>query len=137
MAAELTALEQHNTWVLTELPRDKKAIRCKWVYRVKYRADGSIKRYKARLLAKGFTQTEGLDFLNTFSLVAKITTIQLLLALATTQRWHLKQLDVNNAFLHGDLHEEVYMQLPNGVAASKPNLVCILQKSLYGLWQAS
>ena len=137
MAAELTALDQNNTWTFTELPPNKKAIGCKWVYKVKYRADGSIERYKARLVAKGFTQTEGLDFIDTFSPVAKVTTICLLLELAATQRWHLKQLDVNNAFLHGDLHEAIYMQLPKGVVSPKPNQVCKLQKSLYGLRQAS
>ena len=137
VAAEIIALEHNNTWVFTDLPPNKKAIGYKWVYKVKYRVDGTLEHYKARLVAIGFTQTEGLDFLNTFSPVAKITTIYLLLALAATQHRHLKKLDVNNTFLHGDLHEDVYMQLLEGVVSPKPNQVCKLQKSLYGLCQAS
>jgi len=133
MDVEIKALESNHTRTLTPLPSNKKAIDCKWVYRVKYKADGSIERYKARLVAKGFTQQEGLDFTDTFSLVAKMTTVKTLLAISTVKGWHLVQLDVNNAFLHGDLHEEVYMQLPQGFNSKGEHLVCKLNKSLYGL----
>ncbi|KAA3482589.1 Retrovirus-related Pol polyprotein from transposon TNT 1-94 [Gossypium australe] len=126
MQTEMFALEQNNTWIIMDLPPGKTAIGCKWVSRVKHRANGSIERYKARLVAKGFTQIE-----------AKITTVRLLLAIAASKNWYLHQLDINNAFLHGDLSEEVYMLLPSGFNSSTPNMVCKLQKSLYGLKQAS
>ncbi|CAL0329743.1 unnamed protein product [Lupinus luteus] len=134
---ELDALRSNETWVITSLPNDKKAIGCKWIFKVKYKADGSIERYKARLVAKGFTQTEGVDFLETFSPVVKMTTIRVILALASANNWHLHQLDINTAFLHGDLKENVFMRVPPGIEVKEPNQVCKLQKSIYGLRQAS
>jgi len=114
MQDELQALVANNTWQLTPLPLGKKTIGCKWVYKIKYHSDGTVEGHKARLVAKGFTQLEGLDFLDTFAPVAKFTTLCLLLVVATTKNWILIQLDVNNAFLHGHLHEEVYMTPPPG-----------------------
>ncbi|WVY96489.1 hypothetical protein V8G54_028640 [Vigna mungo] len=136
MHAELDALQANNTWELTTLPPNKTAIGCRWIYKIKYNSDGSIERYKARLVAKGYNQIEGLDYLDTFAPVAKITTVRLLLAIAASKCWSLKQLDVNNAFLHGDLHEEVYMKIPPGLTPANKNQVCKLQRSLYGLKQA-
>lgn len=143
MQSELAALESNNTWTVVPLPHGKHSVGCRWLYKIKYNPNGSIDRYKARLVAKGFTQQEGVDFIDTFSPVAKLVTLKVLLALAASQQWHLHQLDVNNAFLNGDLLEEVYMDLPMGYVRQgeqppgQTKYVCKLHKSLYGLKQAS
>jgi hypothetical protein len=137
MNDELEALAKTGTWTFVDLPPQVKPIGSKWVYKVKHKADGTIERCKAQLVAKGYNQIEGLDFFETFSPVAKLTTVGTLLALASIKQWNLHQLDVNNAFLHGDLAEDVYMQVPDGVQSPKSGQVCKLQKSLYGLKQAS
>ncbi|XP_072060397.1 uncharacterized protein [Arachis hypogaea] len=135
--AELTALEQNKTWIITSLPPGKNAVGCKWIFRTKFNPDGTIERHKARLVAQGFTQIPGVDYIDTFSPVVKMSTVRVLLTVAAATNWHLHQLDVNTAFLHGDLHEDVYMKLPKGLQCSDPNLVCKLTKFLYGLKQAS
>ena len=109
METEYQALRRNCTWTLVPCPPTANVVGCKWVYRIKRRADGSIERYKARLVAKGFHQEEGVDFHDTFSPVVKPSTIRLVLSYGVTKGWALKKLDVNNAFLNGDLTEVVYM----------------------------
>ena len=137
MRVEIEALEVNKTWDIVDLPRNKIPIGCKWVYKDKHKADGKIEQYKARLVAKGYTQREGIDYMDTYSPIARLTTIRTILAVAAVMDWHLEQLDVNNAFLHGDLQEEVYMSLPPGITTVKSNQVSKLIKALYGLKQAS
>lgn len=139
---ELGALEENRTWDVVSLPIGKNVVGCKWIFTIKYNADGTIERYKARLVAQGFTQQEGVDYMDTFSPVAKLTTVKVLLGLAAAKDWTLTQMDVSNAFLHGELDEEIYMSLPQGYTPAPgtclpPNPVCRLRKSLYGLKQAS
>ncbi|CAL9028547.1 unnamed protein product [Prunus brigantina] len=114
MNEEMRALQKNGTWELVPLPHGKKTVGCRWIYTVKLKADGSVERYKARLVAKGYTQRYGIDYQETFAPVAKIKTIRILLSLAANLDWPLHQFDVKNAFLHGDLEEEVYMDLPPG-----------------------
>ncbi|GKA43886.1 reverse transcriptase, RNA-dependent DNA polymerase [Tanacetum coccineum] len=114
MNLELEALEANHTWTITELPPNKIPISCKWVFRIKCKANGTIDRYKVRLVAKGCTQRDGIDFHDTFAPVAKMVTVRALLAITTTNNWPAAQLDINNAFLHGDLAEEIYMKIPSG-----------------------
>jgi histone deacetylase 1/2 len=137
MDAEYGALMKNKTWRLVPPQPGRNLIDCKWVYKVKRKADGSIDRYKARLVAKGFKQRLGIDYDDTFSPVVKPATIRLILSLAVSQGWILRQLDVQNAFLHGILEEEVYMKQPPGfVDPNFRSYHCKLEKALYGLKQA-
>jgi hypothetical protein len=114
MSSELIALMRHDTWHLVPPPKGCNIIGYKWVFRVKRLADGSIDRFKARLVAKGFNQRPGLDYTQTSSPVVKPVTIHTILSVDVMHGWPLHQLDVNNAFLHGNLTEEVYMSQPPG-----------------------
>ncbi|XP_019158560.1 PREDICTED: uncharacterized protein LOC109155328 [Ipomoea nil] len=136
MDEEFEALHRNNTWKLVSRGAGV-PIGCKWVYRVKRKSDGSVDRYKARLMAKGFLHTAGRDYFETYSPVMKPVTIRLVLTIAFSHRWCVLQLDINNAFLHDTLHEEVYMEQPSGyVDPLYPSHVCRLTKALYGLKQA-
>ena len=126
----------NDTWDLVALPKGQKLVRCKLVYRTNYGLDGKFDKHKARLVAKGFSQVEGIDYTKTFSLVAKMNSIHLVLSLAASFKWEVHQMDVKFAFLHGDLHEEIYMEQPIGFIQIDSSLICRLKKSLYGLKQA-
>lgn len=136
MIEEYQALMRNKTWDLVPLPAGKQPIGSKWVFRMKYNADGSLNRHKARLVEKGFHQVPGFDFSETFSPVVKPITIRVVLSHALTCGWPIRQLDINNAFLNGIIHEEVFMQQPEGFQQGGSHIVCKLNKSLYGLRQA-
>uniref|UniRef100_A0A2N9I5H9 Integrase catalytic domain-containing protein n=1 Tax=Fagus sylvatica TaxID=28930 RepID=A0A2N9I5H9_FAGSY len=137
MDEEIQALQTNRTWILVPRPANTNIVGSKWVFRTKYLPDGSIERLKARLVAKGYTQVPGLDYTDTFSPVIKATTVRVVLSLAVTNKWPLRQLDVKNAFLNGSLTEHVYMEQPPGYIDPRfPHHVCHLKKALYGLKQA-
>ncbi|GKA31563.1 putative RNA-directed DNA polymerase [Tanacetum coccineum] len=136
MKEEYDALMKNGTWSLVPRASNTNVVDGKWVYRLKRDKNGAITRYKARFVAKGFRQQPGIDFHETFSPVVKSTTIRAVLSLAVTNNWPLRQLDIQNAFLHGNLKEQVYMKQPSGfIGPQRPNHVCLLHKSLYGLKQ--
>ncbi|GJY40067.1 retrovirus-related pol polyprotein from transposon TNT 1-94 [Tanacetum coccineum] len=136
MQEEIEALHKNKTWELVPLPGGRKLIGNKWVYKIKRNGDDQVERYRVRLVVKGYAQKEGIDFNEIFSLVVRMTTIRVVLAMCATYDLHLEQLDVKTAFLHGNLEEEIYMLQPEGFKQKgKENLVCRLNKSLYGLKQ--
>ncbi|GKA42326.1 zinc finger, CCHC-type containing protein, partial [Tanacetum coccineum] len=137
MEIELDSINKNNTWTLNTLPPNQKAIGLKWVYKTKRDAKGKIIKYKARLVAKEYVQEQGIDFDEVFAPVARIETVQLILALAAYHGWQVHHLDVKSAFLHGDLKEEVYVTQPEGfVQQGNSRKVYKLTKTLYGLRQA-
>ena len=135
MEEEIESMERNNTWSRTELPKGKKLIGCRWVYTIKYKSTGEVERYKARLVAKGYTQVYGEDYTETFAPVAKLHSVRVLLSIAVNLSWGLWQMDVKNAFLQGDLEEEVFMAPPEGYGAHTQE-VCKLRKAIYGLKQS-
>jgi hypothetical protein len=135
MAKEIAALKRTNTWDRIPRPPSVVPITCKWVYKIKTHSNGSIERFKARLVAHGFQQQYGRDYNETFAPVAHQTIVHSLIAVASVHRWTISQLDGKNAFLHGELHEEVYMHPPSGYCVPDGH-VCRLRHSLYGLKQA-
>ena len=137
MKKEVDSLHDNSVWELVELPADRKAVGSKWVFKMKTNADGSIERFKARLVAQGFSQQEGLDYDETFSPVVRSESVRSVIALAAMNGLRLHQMDITTAFLHGDLEEEVYMKQPEGfVVQGQENLVCRLKRSIYGLKQS-
>nr|GFB13566.1 ribonuclease H-like domain-containing protein [Tanacetum cinerariifolium] len=137
MLDEYNALIKNKTWILVPRPHNVNIFRCLWIFRHKYNTDGSLNRYKARLVANGSSQLAGIDVDETFSPVVNLTTIRTVLSLAISRHWPVHQLDVKNAFLNGYLSETIRMQQPLGFRNSQhPDYVCVLQRSLYGLKQA-
>lgn len=129
MDEEMKALMKNETWDLVPRTGSVHPITCKWVYKLKRKAAGSIDRFKARLVARGFSQKYGEDFEETFSPVAKMTSVQILISLAASQGWKLWQLDVKNAFLYGELDKHIYMEQPLGyISKTHPDFVCKLKR---------
>jgi len=137
MEAEYSALLSNNTWDLLPRPSQCNVVIGKWIFKHKFKTDGSFERYKARWVLRGFTQRPGIDFAETFSPVVKPAIVRTVLSLALSRSWPVHQLDVNNAFLQGNRSEMVYCAQPSGFEDSAhPDYVCRLNRSLYGLKQA-
>lgn len=136
MESEYESLLQNNTWELTDLPPDRKAINNKWVFRIKTDGNGNICRYKARLVAKGCSQRAGIDYKETFAPVVRYSSIRFLMSLAIKYDLNMEQMDAVSAFLQGDIDETVYMRQP-AFFDDKTGRVCKLKRSIYGLKQAS
>ena len=137
MKDEYTALVCNHTWPLVPRPSNRLIMGCRRIYKTKLSPTGHVDRFNARLVAKGFHQEGGINYLDMFSPVIKVTTTRLLLSIAVNKNWQIHQLDISNAFLHGDLTELIYMEQPQGFKDSAfPHHVCQLRKSLYGLKQA-
>jgi hypothetical protein len=137
MQSEIDAVEKNCTWELADLPRGHSVITLKWVFKLKRDESGAIVKHKARLVARGFVQREGIDFDDTFAPVAGMESVRLLFALAAQESWRVHHMDVKSAFLNGDLKEEVYVHQPPGFTIpGKEGKVLCLRKALYGLRQA-
>ena len=137
MNEEYNSIMRNKTWDLVELPKDKVPIGSKWLFKSKLKEDGSIDKFKEILVSKCYSQQEGIDFEETYELVAKLNTIRLLVSLATKHNWRIHQLDVKYSFLNGDLKEEVYLVQSEGfVQKGQEQLVCRLKKAIYGMKQA-
>lgn len=133
---EMDSILQNHTWELVDLPAGCKPLGYRWIFKRKMKADGTVDKYKARLVVKGYNQREGLDYFDTYSPVTRLTSIRLVLAIASLRNFEVHQMDVKTAFLNGDLEEEIYMEQPEGyIAPGQGKKVCKLVKSLYGLKQ--
>ncbi|GJY16942.1 retrotransposon protein, putative, ty1-copia subclass [Tanacetum coccineum] len=138
MNVEMQSMSDNEVWELVDFPPNDKTVGHKWLFKKNIDMDGAVHTYKARLVAKGFTQTSRIDYEETFSLVADIRAIRILIAIAVFYDYEIWQMDVKTVFLNGYLSEEVYMEQPEGFINQKfPNRVCKLKRSIYGLKQAS
>jgi transposase InsO family protein len=137
MKLEFSCLLKHHTWDLVDPPTGVKIVGSRWVLTVKFGADGTITRYKARFVVQGFSQTKGVDYFETFAPVVSLTTVRMVIALAATNHWPLTQMDVETAFLNALVSEDIYVrQAPGFIDPLHPNRVCKLRRSLYGICQA-
>lgn len=136
MDEEIKSLTENHTWTLTNLPENRKAVGCKWIYKRKLDEDGNIVRYKARLVAQGFSQMYGTDFDEVFAPVVRQVTFRTLLTVAGQRNMLVKHADVKTAYLHGEMEEAVFMKQPLGYEAEDTGAVCLLKKGLYGLRQS-
>src|SRR3954468_17474742 len=138
MKSEIDSMYTNKVWTLVDIPEDRKAVENKWIFKKKTDADGNVSVYKARLVTKGFRQIQGVDYEETFSPVAMIKSIQILLAITAYHDYEICQMDVKTAFLNGDIDEELYMMQPEGFVDPRNfGKVCKLQWSIYELKQAS
>jgi hypothetical protein len=135
MDEEYNSLIENNTWKLTKLPPECSTIPTRWLFKIKHKGDGTIERYKACLVAKGFAQHYGIDYDETYSPVFKLTSLRILLSIGATLDLEIHQMDVKTAFLNGEIDTDIYIEQPQGYE-TKPNHVCKLQKGLYGLKQS-
>lgn len=137
MEREYNSLMDNRTWILVLPPPGWKIIQCKWVYEIKYTSNSDIDKYKARLVAKGYSQVHGVDYIETFSPVIKHDSIRVIFAIAVVLRMHMRQFDIEIAYLNSELTTRIYMRQPEGYIDPKfPSYVCLLLKSLYGLKQS-
>ena len=134
MEEEMESLRKNDTWYLVALPNGRGTIGSKWVFNTKTNAIGHVEKFKARMVAKGYSQVEGVNFGEIFSPIAKLTSIRLLMYLATTFDFEIEKIDVKTTFLHGYLEEEIYMKQPEGFTMKgQEEMVCRLKKYVYGL----
>ena len=137
MLDEYRSIMKNNVWEVVPRPEEKSMVSSKWIYKIKHAADGNIEKYKARFVARGFSQKEGIDYEETFAPVARYTSIRMIISLASILGWKLHQMDVKTAFLNGKIEQEVYVEQPKGfIIHNKESHVCKLNKALYGLKQA-
>ncbi|KAL8128851.1 hypothetical protein V2J09_018006, partial [Rumex salicifolius] len=136
MKEDMATLEKNQTWDLVDRQPGKTVVDYRWVFSLKYKADGTLERYKEHLVAKGYTQTYGIDYQNTFSPMEKMNTAKIIITLVAHFNWPLQQYDVNNALPNVTLEEEIYVRVPLGFDSSSSNKVCCLRKALHGLKQS-
>jgi hypothetical protein len=137
MTEEYQSIIKNDVWEIVPRPKSKDVVFSKWLFKIKHVVDGSIEKYKARFVARGFSQKEGIDYEDTFAPVARYTSIRTIIALAAKMKWKLHQMDVKKAFLNGIIEEEVYIEQPQGFEVEdRKTHVCNLKKALYGLKQA-